>query len=130
MRLKRKSRVLAIFSIGEESESHGIEDDVASNDCFDRDVDGVRRRKFLRCEFWNNTRASPQICVAALYVFYNRGDGLAADDDANVNVLAPTGVVEQSIDRDRSSATAHEGRITEDVEHFLPRYRKVRDWMR
>lgn len=39
------------------------------------------------------------------------------DDNPNVNVVAPTEIVEQSVDGDRRTALAGLGEITEDVEH-------------
>ena len=126
---KKKFGVLAIFPVSEKADGDRVEDDVASDDRFDGDADGVRRRVFLRRKFWNGTRASPQVRdVRAPYSFYRRRDGLATDDDADVNVVAPTGMVEQSVDGDRGSTTAHQGRIIEDVKHFPPRDCDERDW--
>ena len=102
--LEQKNRGLAIFPICKVPEGHGIDDDVATHNCFDRDVDGVCQWVFLRYKFWSGTRAPPLI---APYVFYVRGDGLAAYDYANVDVTARVAMLEQSVDSDRRSATAH-----------------------
>jgi hypothetical protein len=100
----QKNRGLAIFPIRKVPESHRIDDDVATHDCFDRDVDGVRQRVFLRYKFWSGTCAPPLI---APYVFYVRGDGLATNDNADVDVTARIAMLEQSVDGDRCSTTAH-----------------------
>lgn len=104
MMLEQKNRGLAIFPICKVPESHGIDDDVATHDCFDRDVDGVRQRVFLRYKVRSGTRAPPLI---APYVFYMRGDGLATNDNTDVDVTARIAMLEQSVDGDRCSATAH-----------------------
>jgi hypothetical protein len=104
MMFGQKNRGLAIFPIRKVPESHRIDDDVATHDCFDRDVDGVRQRVFLRYKFWSGTCAPPLI---APYVFYVRGDGLATNDNADVDVTARIAMLEQSVDGDRCSTTAH-----------------------
>lgn len=102
--LKQKNRGLAIFPICKVPESHGVDDDVATHDCFDGDVDGVRQREFLRYKFWSGSRTPPLI---APYVFYVRRDGLATNDDADVNVTARIAMLEQRVNGDRCTATAH-----------------------
>ena len=86
----------------------------------------MRQRVLLRYIFWSGTRASP---LVAPYVFYGRGDGLATDDNANVDVTARIAMLEQSVDGNRCPATAQKRRIVENVEHFFARYCKIRGWL-
>jgi hypothetical protein len=68
-------------------------------------------------EFGNEASASPQVWNTSPYAFYFCVDGLVTDDNANMNVMAPTKIVEQSVDGDRGTALASLGGIREDVEH-------------
>lgn len=118
MALNQKLSVLAIFLIRETAKSDGVEDIIAIINGLDGDVDGVRRGVFVYLEFRDKARASPQIWDVPPQAFYFCVDGLDTDDYANVNVVEPIDVVEQSVDSDRSTALASLGRIAEDVEHF------------
>lgn len=123
MGLKEKISVLAMFLVCETAKGDGVEDNVAFIDGLNGDVDGVHRGGFVYFKFRNEARASPQIWNVAPYAFDFCVDGLVADDNANMNVVPPTNIVEQSVDSDRSTALASLGRITEDVEHFRSRKR-------
>jgi hypothetical protein len=112
-----------MFLVCETAKSDGVEDKVAFINGLNGDIDGVHRGVFVYFEFRNEARASPQIWNIAPYAFYFCVDGLVTDDNANVNVMAPTNIVEQSVDSDRSTALASLGRIAEDVEHFRSRKR-------
>ncbi len=68
-------------------------------------------------EIGNEASASPQIWNISPYAFYFCVDGLVTDDNANVNVMAPVEIVEQSVDGDRRTALAGLWGITEDVKH-------------
>jgi hypothetical protein len=72
-------------------------------------------------ELGNEASASPQIWNISPYAFYFCVDGLVTDDNANVNVMAPTEIVEQSVDGDCGTALASLGGIREDAEHSRSR---------
>lgn len=118
----RKSCVLAMFLVCKMAKGDSIKDGIAFIDGLDGNVDGVYRGVFVYLEFGNEASASPQIWNIARYAFYFCMDGPVADDNANVDVMAPTDIVEQSVDGDRRTALASLGRITENAEH--PRSRK------
>jgi hypothetical protein len=107
-----------MFLVCETAKSDGVEDGVALVNGLNGDVDGVHRGVFVHVKFRNEARASPQIWDVAPYAFNFCVDGLVTDDNANVHIMTPTKVVEQSVDSDRSAALASLGGIADDVEHF------------
>lgn len=118
-----KSSALAMFLVCKTTKGDGVKDGVAFINGLNGNVDGLYRGVFVRFEFGNEASASPQIWNISPYAFYFCVDGFVTDDNPNVNVMAPTEIVEQSVDGDRRTALAGLGEITEDVEH--PRSKRI-----
>ncbi len=107
-----------MFLVCKTADGDSVKDGIAFINGLDGDVDGVYRGVFVYFEFGNEASTPPQIWNISPHAFYFCVDGLVTDDNANVNVMAPTEIVEQSVDGDRRTALASLWGITEDVEHF------------
>lgn len=125
----RKFSVLAMFLVCEIPKGHGVEDGIVFIDRLDGDIDDLRRGDLVHFEFRNRTRTPPQIVILSPYVFYTRGDGLVADDNANPNVIVEKSIYERGIDGDRGTAPTHSRRVIDHIEHSLSRYCDARDYL-
>ena len=106
-----------MFLVCKMANGDSVKDGIAFINGLDGNVDRVYRGVFVYFEFGNEASASPQIWNISPHAFYFCVDGLVTNDNANVNVMAPTEIVEQSVDGDRRTALASLWGITEDIKH-------------
>lgn len=106
-----------MFLVCKMANGDSVKDGIAFINSLDGNVDRVYRGVFVYFEFGNEASASPQIGNISPHAFYFRVDGLVTNDNANVNIMAPTEIIEQSVDGDRRTALASLWGITEDIKH-------------